>query len=497
MPVGCWVSLAAAIGATFGPRCAEVDLCGLTALGSAKVGPSSDILVQEEKSDKTWSPGTVEDGLAATQVEETVVVCAQMTLRQAERDGVCSGDVLLWVGPRGRCISRQAKENQHLTIGSFIDTCMPTFQTPSGPAVLFELYSTSKVTREAAGLTAQVWKEEHPPCENVFKIELVRVVKATTHVARVAEMLSEGFQERLRRIGKGGFTDKTFWPNDMLFPITISFPQVPPTGDHAALLSNVRRYLGLGTVQPYFAPSCAMAQKWAIPPPHGLLRSPHKSTALRRKGHGLQGDVQKAVVHGDFDYYHYNTGDEQDAGWGCAYRSLQMVASWFQLNGYTMNLPPTVARIQAILVDMAVMDSRFAVGCKQWIGSQEVGWVLSSVINSVETRFLFSTGSELITLVRDLEEHFASFGAPVVCCGGNLALTIIGVAWDRDSGKAKFLIADPHYVGEDSIVSAVEKVGALTGGIRAAGVAWRDPSNAFKSKASYTLVLAKVESPNA
>lgn len=45
-----------------------------------------------------------------------------------------------------------------------------------------------------------------------------------------------------------------------------------------------------------------------------------------------------------------------------------------------------------------------------------------------------------------LVEHFSAGGGPVMVGGGELAHTIIGVSIG-DSGKARYLILDPHYTG--------------------------------------------------
>lgn len=46
--------------------------------------------------------------------------------------------------------------------------------------------------------------------------------------------------------------------------------------------------------------------------------------------------------HGRFD----------DRGWGCAYRSLQTIVSFFLLNNYTTKPVPSHRQIQQTLVDM-------------------------------------------------------------------------------------------------------------------------------------------------
>lgn len=49
------------------------------------------------------------------------------------------------------------------------------------------------------------------------------------------------------------------------------------------------------------------------------------------------------LVKGSYEYYHYMQQDINDKGWGCAYRSLQTLCSFFQLNHLTnvctLNLP--------------------------------------------------------------------------------------------------------------------------------------------------------------
>lgn len=42
--------------------------------------------------------------------------------------------------------------------------------------------------------------------------------------------------------------------------------------------------------------------------------------------------------------------------------------------------------------------------------------------------------------------------------GGVLAHTILGVAYDEDSGDAMFLVLDPHYTGEENLKTIVDKV---------------------------------------
>lgn len=91
----------------------------------------------------------------------------------------------------------------------------------------------------------------------------------------------------------------------------------------------------------------------------------------------------------------------------------------------------------------------------------------------VESRYLvLGSGSEVALKAKELQDHFNDQGTPVrfsvlfdMCCsqrkkmftlydgskvmcgGGQLAYTILGVEYDSQSGEANFLILDPHYVG--------------------------------------------------
>ena len=61
--------------------------------------------------------------------------------------------------------------------------------------------------------------------------------------------------------------------------------------------------------------------------------------------------------------------------WGCAYRSLQTLVSWFLLQMYTSKAPPTHLQIQQALVDVKDKEPSL-VGSKEWIGSFEVSTCL-------------------------------------------------------------------------------------------------------------------------
>ncbi|KAK8787373.1 hypothetical protein V5799_022852 [Amblyomma americanum] len=162
------------------------------------------------------------------------------------------------------------------------------------------------------------------------------------------------------------------------------------------------------------------------------------------------------LVSGQYKYRHYQQDRMDDNGWGCAYRSLQTIVTWFQLQGYTDCATPSHREIQQILVDIGDKPSSF-VGSKQWIGSQEVGYCLNKLLN-VECRTMFvSSGADLPTKSRELLAHFEKHGTPVMIGGGMLAHTIIGIAFDSKTGDSHYLVLDPHYTGAEDLATVQNK----------------------------------------
>jgi len=57
---------------------------------------------------------------------------------------------------------------------------------------------------------------------------------------------------------------------------------------------------------------------------------------------------EQSLVEGHYEYRHYMQDRVDDNGWGCAYRSLQTLASWFLLYGYTDKPVPSHRDIQQV-----------------------------------------------------------------------------------------------------------------------------------------------------
>ncbi|XP_029442781.1 ufm1-specific protease 2 isoform X2 [Rhinatrema bivittatum] len=187
------------------------------------------------------------------------------------------------------------------------------------------------------------------------------------------------------------------------------------------------------------------------PYPDGVLRNPH----LNLSPPAME-SAASFLVQGIYSYHHYMQDRIDDNGWGCAYRSLQTICSWFRQQGYTDRPIPSHKEIQQALVDVGDKSVSF-VGSRQWIGSIEVQLVLGQLLGVTSKILFVSQGSELAAKGRELANHFKIEGTPVMIGGGVLAHTILGVAWNETTGHIRFLILDPHYTGAEDLQLILEK----------------------------------------
>eukprot|EP00095_Tigriopus_kingsejongensis_P012382 maker-scaffold190_size271632-snap-gene-1.35 protein:Tk12382 transcript:maker-scaffold190_size271632-snap-gene-1.35-mRNA-1 annotation:"conserved hypothetical protein" len=214
-------------------------------------------------------------------------------------------------------------------------------------------------------------------------------------------------------------------------------------------------------------------------PKSGPLQNVHEGL---KSGSSTGGKVY--LVQGTYSYHHYMQDKFNDDGWGCAYRSLQTLVSWFRHQGYTGTAIPTHGQIQKCLVDMGDKEKKF-LDSKQWIGSTEVGYVLEKTCD-VQAKFLsVSSGEEMATKGRDLAHHFELQGTPVMIGGGVLAHTILGVDWNEDTGDIKWLILDPHYTGSDWTTNGTPNVGHMQ---QKGWIGWKGP-DFWKKDAFYNMCM--------
>eukprot|EP00762_Andalucia_godoyi_P005408 ANDGO_08370.mRNA.1 Ufm1-specific protease len=203
------------------------------------------------------------------------------------------------------------------------------------------------------------------------------------------------------------------------------------------LKKEIAPRLGFATVDPSVYDSTKLARVHAFVP-------------------SLIGSWEVATVAGNYLYYHYNHDAFNDKGWGCAYRSLQTLFSWFILNGFTDRTVPSLPEIQETLVAVGDKPKKF-IGSREWIGAFEISVVLNQLLGLDSRIIRVESGKDLPSQYCALREHFVTVGTPVMFGGGQLAYTCLGVARDSVKGEVRFLILDPHYVGDDVPKAIVSK----------------------------------------
>ncbi|ONM32469.1 putative Ufm1-specific protease [Zea mays] len=215
-----------------------------------------------------------------------------------------------------------------------------------------------------------------------------------------------------------------------------------------------------------------------------LLRDIHRELPSS----GVSGGVM-SLIDGSYEYYHYLHDGIDDNGWGCAYRSLQTIVSWYRLQQYSSIDVPSHREIQQVLVEIGDKDPSFIGSC-EWIGAIELSFVLDKLLG-VSFQYYFHhvsfqsggllvyffsygityvlrlawhvsckvinvrSGDELPEKCRELARHFETQGTPVMIGGGVLAYTLLGVDYNGASGDCAFLILDPHYTGTDDLKKIV------------------------------------------
>ncbi|CAL1286922.1 unnamed protein product [Larinioides sclopetarius] len=240
-----------------------------------------------------------------------------------------------------------------------------------------------------------------------------------------------------------------FYPDMWEFPVTLIYPSNKTDKELENCRKELHRELLLPIDRPFLRK--VNACDFSVVSSSGHLINPHESL----NSSGVVGG-KCAIVFGKYNYHHYMQDHVNDNGWGCAYRSLQTIVSWFKYQGYADRSVPTHTEIQEALVEIGDKPQAF-VGSKKWIGSQEVSFCLDHFIQ-VQSKIMFvSSGAEMANKGRELYYHFRDQGTPVMIGGGVLAHTIIGVDFNEGTGELKFLILDPHYTGSEDLHTVLNK----------------------------------------
>ncbi|XP_031405210.1 probable Ufm1-specific protease isoform X2 [Punica granatum] len=242
-----------------------------------------------------------------------------------------------------------------------------------------------------------------------------------------------------------------FNPSGLLHPITaiyeLTYGETEMKQVQARRSLHVR--LGLPTDRPLLRISNALS--FSEDSTKGKMRQ--KGPSLLQEVHigipgsGVSGGIV-SLVQGSYEYYHYLQDGFDDSGWGCAYRSLQTIISWFRLQKYTSIDVPSHREIQETLVEIGDKEPSF-VGSREWIGAIELSFVLDKLLGVSCKVINVRSGAELPEKCRELAMHFETQGTPIMIGGGVLAYTLLGIDYNEVSGDCAFLILDPHYTGTD------------------------------------------------
>ncbi|KAL0357607.1 UNVERIFIED_CONTAM: putative Ufm1-specific protease [Sesamum calycinum] len=249
-----------------------------------------------------------------------------------------------------------------------------------------------------------------------------------------------------------------FYPG-FVHPVTVLYEL--SYGETEMKQVEVRRSLHLRLGLPFDRPLLRIANAINLSSVKGNTRD--KSN---RRGSSLLKDVHQGIpssgvsggsislIQGSYEYYHYLHDGFDDSGWGCAYRSLQTIISWFREQHYTSIDVPSHREIQQALVEIGDKDPSF-IGSREWIGAIELSFVLDKLLGVSCKVINVRSGAELPEKCRELALHFETQGTPIMIGGGVLAYTLLGVDYNETSGDCAFLILDPHYTGNDDIKKIV------------------------------------------
>lgn len=287
-------------------------------------------------------------------------------------------------------------------------------------------------------------------------IDAIAALHISTKALALYDIQVESLCRTLRLIEENVLTQLEQGGDDFTVPQTYHFKpegfghfytciyqqSIPDEDKHlTAVRRELHQQFGLPTFKPFFR----RANNFQFDATNNyLLVNPHvglKSTVAGGK---------QSLVQGKYTYHHYMQDKFNDDGWGCAYRSLQTLCSWFRLQGYSEHEIPSHEEIQKYLVKVGDKPKSF-INSRQWIGSTEVSMCLNGFMN-IDSKILHvSSGAELASKGSELAYHFESQGTPIMIGGGVLAHTILGVDFNSNTGELKFLILDPHYTGSDDL----------------------------------------------
>ncbi|XP_011311376.1 ufm1-specific protease 2 [Fopius arisanus] len=293
-----------------------------------------------------------------------------------------------------------------------------------------------------------------------INVDTLSIVEGSVNATRLYSILVESVCRNLRLIERS-FTHELnqeklkvpevlhFKPRNCMHLVTVAYPRGSSDEDTRDYRKNLHKVLSFDLSKPLFCRGNAVRFSNDFTSYEPIL-NPHAAVTSLGSGFSV------SLVKGLYAYHHYMQDKFDDSGWGCAYRSLQTIFSWFRLQGYTGESIPSHRAIQKCLVDIGDKSHNF-IGSQQWIGSTEVGFVLETLLGISVRVLCAATGGQMQEQIISLKEHFQYQGTPVMIGGGVLAHTILGVAHNEETDEIKFLILDPHYTGPEDLKTITNK----------------------------------------
>ena len=142
-----------------------------------------------------------------------------------------------------------------------------------------------------------------------------------------------------------------FQPPGWAHPITVCYPQLAPEAEAndmklVAVRQQLHGVLGLPGNMPLLRQTNALVWQGAGEAASSSGRAAVGNKAARLldvhatlPAPGFAGST--SLMSGSYEYCHYMQDRFNDAGWGCAYRSLQTIISWFRQQWYTNKPVPS------------------------------------------------------------------------------------------------------------------------------------------------------------
>jgi len=178
---------------------------------------------------------------------------------------------------------------------------------------------------------------------------------------------------------------------------------------------------------------------------------PVKHSLLKLFSQAEQNQRENALICADTDYYHYECLCEVDTGWGCSYRSLQMLLSCIKHSQVaTVEEIPSIFDIQTKLVTCGNPPSfkESEINTPTWIGPYEIREFLESEYPTIE--FHIADLFDYQEFIQHIKEHFQKNSPlPVICANGKKTYTIVG--FSNSGENEEILVMDPHFNENASI----------------------------------------------